>query len=714
MPLDGFGLLAGPDRSPLQAPAATDPPLDLREANLRDGAFAGADLRDCDARHACLVGADLRGADLRGARLARADLTLARLEGAQLQGADLQGADLQGVDLRDADLRGADLAEVNWAWAWTAGCRGLPSDLPSGAAGNGRLSGPTATGDSQEPSAGLLAYGHGRRAHMRAQLGLAEQYYRLALGWVPLSDAVRYGLAMVALERGDLPCTIGWLRDALEIEPTADRARVDLAMLHLAQGDTEGARTHLLRLAERLPAGQEAAKAAQKQDWQQVRVILTQMTPDSPALRWQPRPALAVPRLVAGEDEAWVSRELSDIQLLLQGNDEGGAVAPEWLWQSVIARALHVGALTQAQRALQRLQTDAPETALWSLQLKQLDMTAEAFAALLPQCPGPWGPIRAVHWRALGVHGPTAKLVCEAGNVYGKRYLGGVRSAASIGFGHRVAAQVAAAGLGAPVALRDRNDRDIIEFAGDFIAFYPDLGERALADADLDEGLAEDIGATIGEIHQALQVYASGPGRPEGGVRAGTRILRHPQPGLALGAAVSVDGTSLAVVRAHPLWSRVVSLTEATSRRLRSVLSDCPLGLTHGDIGPGNIVRQTNGQLGLIDWDLADMDLLVWDLARAVDRMAVHWPSDPAQPVELRASIAKALCRGYQRHRPLHRSEVAALPLLVAASRVDLDASVLPLCAGLEPDAAHPIIVRQFQRLSRAVAGAPEIAALFR
>lgn len=69
-----------------------DPPLNLRE---------------CDLKLAWMSDGNFQGADLTRSRLVEVDLTYARLEGSKLCDADLTLADLTGADLSGADLSGA-------------------------------------------------------------------------------------------------------------------------------------------------------------------------------------------------------------------------------------------------------------------------------------------------------------------------------------------------------------------------------------------------------------------------------------------------------------------------------------------------------------------------------------------------------------------------------------------------------------------------------
>jgi uncharacterized protein YjbI with pentapeptide repeats len=107
---------------------AEEAPLDLHETDLH-----GAQLRNANLGNAIFVGADLRGtylvsvdltsanlyrADLSGAILAYSDFGEAQLRSVDLRWADLEEANLrianlEEADLQDANLRGADLQDAN-------------------------------------------------------------------------------------------------------------------------------------------------------------------------------------------------------------------------------------------------------------------------------------------------------------------------------------------------------------------------------------------------------------------------------------------------------------------------------------------------------------------------------------------------------------------------------------------------------------------------
>ena len=172
---------------------------------------------------------------------------------------------------------------------------------------------------------------------------------------------------------------------------------------------------------------------------------------------------------------------------------------------------------------------------------------------------------------------------------------------------------------------------------------------------------------------------------------------------------VACSPSALAALAEQPAVSPLLGLLEATARRLQPDLAEAAPALVHGDFGPGNVLVHDDGTWGIVDWDLCDVDLAVWDLARAIDRSSVVWSSDPGVPAEVRSAVAKAWLRGYCSLRPLSAGERRALPVLMAASRVDLDAHVLAMAEGMEPAIVAQLLRVGCVRLARAAAGAPEL-----
>jgi Ser/Thr protein kinase RdoA (MazF antagonist) len=164
-----------------------------------------------------------------------------------------------------------------------------------------------------------------------------------------------------------------------------------------------------------------------------------------------------------------------------------------------------------------------------------------------------------------------------------------------------------------------------------------------------------------------------------------------------------------AQLAAHPLFSRVPALLDLTSRSLRDALPACPRGVCHGDFAPHNLLARADGSLAILDWDLADLAPFVWDLARALDLFAVRWSMDAAAPPALNRPRLRAFLTAYAATRPLQPAERHVLPILIAASRLELDSRLLTLLGPVDPALLDAVLPRLHARLSYAAAGAPEL-----
>ena len=642
-------------------------PLDLREAGLQAGYFAGADLTDADLRRANLQQADLTGAQLRGARLAWADLTCASLHGADLRNADLSHADLSGADLRDADLTGALLDDATLAHAHVAGAHGLSAVLRAAV---GRMPGPTVAGRSEEPQAGLDAFARGRTLHAAGRLAHAERAYLLARAWQPDSDIVPYALACLALDRDDPHSAQRWLEATLEVAPEADRALLELTLLAITTGHQALAVGLFAALRARVPelADLELADAEP---------ALRRITGDTALL-------------------AWLQRRDQPVAETVTRAAEGHAA---------VAEAIAAGALAEAEVELRRLDRHEPLVALWRLLLPKMAVTAQAFDALLTTRQPPLAPVEPLRWQALGAHGMTARLETADGVVWAQRMAGPLRSAASLAYTHAIQELLAAQGFAVPHWLGDGRDEPLLSFDGDWLQVSRDLGGQPLAPTLASCAAA---GRTLAQVHLTSPTLAGAGARPPGGLRVGVHVLSAADPGALWLAELAAEPALLARMAQHPLHARVPALLELTARRLREALPECPRGLCHGDFALHNLLLRDDGTVAILDWDLADWQPLAWDVARALDVLAVRWPPRAEEPAELHAPRLRAFLAGYEAIRPLLPVERRVLPLLVPASRLDLDTGLLLLLAPLDPDVVDALLPRLHARMTRAAAGMPE------
>ncbi|HAN32877.1 MAG TPA: hypothetical protein DCQ06_14880, partial [Myxococcales bacterium] len=327
------------------------------------------------------------------------------------------------------------------------------------------------------------------------------------LMWDSSLSLAHYGLGCVALDRHDLArAQRQWLR-AVEQDEGADRARLELALLVREQPQCADLLAPLAKRDDAVGrAVQAALDALSTQDADGVIIALKDVLDQSPALRWiqneSDRPSKVAPRgrpddsVVQLADDAWVSEEVDAIRQELKEPD-----LPSWRLHGLISRSVAVGALELATLSEQKLRRIAPEQKLWSLELRQLDFTTQALAALVRTRRQAIGAIQSVRWVALGAHGPTARVDCEGGVFFAKRWQGSVRPPASVAFSHRAARTLAEAGLNVPIPLADASGDDVMLFAGDLLALYPEIPGRSIREEQIDLAEAGQVGALLARVH---------------------------------------------------------------------------------------------------------------------------------------------------------------------------------------------------------------------
>jgi homoserine kinase type II len=99
-------------------------------------------------------------------------------------------------------------------------------------------------------------------------------------------------------------------------------------------------------------------------------------------------------------------------------------------------------------------------------------------------------------------------------------------------------------------------------------------------------------------------------------------------------------------------------LTTALDHVVTAWPEDLPRGHIHADLFPDNAFFEGDRLTGIIDFYFAATDLLAYDLAICLNAWCF---TDDLRPCGARTA---ALLAGYERVRPLHPSECAALPVL--------------------------------------------------
>lgn len=601
-------------------------------------------LAETDLRRAILPQADLTDADLRRTNLQLADLRGANLRGARLNWADLTLAQLTGANLQNVDLSDADLTGADLR---DADLRGALLERTTLA--HAQVAGTRGLTDGLDVVRGrvrgpLLANGE-----VAAGLQAFENGRQL------------HGQGRLRQAENAYKLALAW-------EPDSDVVRYALACLALDENDTDLVQLWLEATTQVNPEAQQV-----HQELTTLRAILAGQP-------LEPRAGTAL--------SAWALRQQNPQHKQVQSR------------QSPLVEALQAGDLALANRHLAHLRADEPLAAVWKLLLPKLQATTQAFTALLHTRKQPTSPIQTVKWQSFGAHGLTAKLELLDGSLlWAQRFTGLLRPEASLRYTHEIQTILRENQFLVPEWLPDTTGDPLLLFDGDWLVASRHLPGQPLGQPTLEQ--LDVAGQTLAKIHLlGLEL----PPRPQGGLQIGTRLLQGPHPGARWRAELESEPQLLERLGNFTQFQRLPSLLDLATRHLD--LTKLPRGLCHGDFAGGNLLLEGE-KLAILDWDLADMDVLVWDVARAIDRLALHWRA--GQPLQVDRPKLRAFLRGYQRVRPLTNAEKQALPVLCALSRLELDTGLLTLLTPLDPEIVDALLPRVAMRLERAAAGMGEV-----
>jgi Ser/Thr protein kinase RdoA (MazF antagonist) len=116
-----------------------------------------------------------------------------------------------------------------------------------------------------------------------------------------------------------------------------------------------------------------------------------------------------------------------------------------------------------------------------------------------------------------------------------------------------------------------------------------------------------------------------------------------------------------------PIWGAKAAEVAANLRSLPD-LSRLPLGLIHTDVHEGNLLRSPDGQLYLLDWEDAGLDVAIFDLALVLGWNCV-WqnaagmlkPDSLPELYDFDEEYCRTLLGAYQQERPLSDLEIQML-----------------------------------------------------
>jgi len=120
--------------------------------------------------------------------------------------------------------------------------------------------------------------------------------------------------------------------------------------------------------------------------------------------------------------------------------------------------------------------------------------------------------------------------------------------------------------------------------------------------------------------------------------------------------------------------------TEAAEAIDRMGYDEWPVGITHSDWHPGNLLFKRGRVIAVIDYDAVKVGKLVCDVANGVLQFSIIGGKDPKDwPDHLNMERVSGFLSGYLEHRALDASQLAAIPHLMIEALIA--EAVLPIAA---------------------------------
>lgn len=279
----------------------------------------------------------------------------------------------------------------------------------------------------------------------------------------------------------------------------------------------------------------------------------------------------------------------------------------------------------------------------------------------------------------------TAACLFETarGVYFAKRYDPHERSAEAILAEHALIRRLLAGGFPTPRLLEDAQGETLRWHEGQpYALFERARGEDRYAQAPVfapcaDVAETRASGASLASFHLALAGGQLPDPKPFRGITARYRLMAAPSVRLGLEALLAEAPMLAPFLAAQPELERCLGRLEAWHRRIKPHLPRLPRGVIHGDFIKRNLFWQGQAVSDVIDFDLWNVEVWVYDLALSLIPSGFEWPEILAGRGAPHADHLRAFLAGYQSVRPLEPFERAVLPWVVASARFEFYLSLV-------------------------------------
>ncbi|MDB5098001.1 MAG: hypothetical protein JWM80_2422 [Cyanobacteria bacterium RYN_339] len=278
-----------------------------------------------------------------------------------------------------------------------------------------------------------------------------------------------------------------------------------------------------------------------------------------------------------------------------------------------------------------------------------------------------------------GLSMSTAACLFETSNgiFFAKRYDPRTRSEAALGAEHAITKNLLQAGFPTPMLHANNRGDTVTWLAEQPYAIY-DLarGEDRYGDVPVFapyRTVAEvrSAGAMMARFHRLLMGMERPPARPFSGLTA--QFLAWDAPTLAEGIAPLLSGNDALreFLDRHGAWPQVLALLEARHPAIHAALPALPRGILHGDWIKRNLFFEGTEVSDVVDFELWNTGVLIYDIALALLPVAFNWPDILGSGGKPNGEALKAFLEGYGSVRALEPAERDALPLVMEGARLE-------------------------------------------
>lgn len=290
----------------------------------------------------------------------------------------------------------------------------------------------------------------------------------------------------------------------------------------------------------------------------------------------------------------------------------------------------------------------------------------------------------------------TAGLVrTDVRDLFVKRHHRRARTVAQLEEEHRFADHVRARGVPAPALLRTRSGATAVDYSGwTYEVQHPAVGDdryrtthswspfHAIEDA-------RGAGRALGRLHAASTDYDAPPRTPQP-MRSQLRVFAAEDP-LAAFERLFAERPAIGAFLERRPWHREIEPHLRFHEQLLPLLDGLPPWWTHNDWQASNLFWAGNDVTSVVDFQLADRTLRIYDVAVALERNTIQWLDILAghEHGAVHVDHIRAIVDGYESILPLSPHERRALVELLPIAQAEFALSELDYFASVQESEAN-------------------------